>query len=82
MKEWMAQANPPKESSTFERMNNWIQMLSSKKMTQYFKEWTTPISVLEKRLQSCFCSMFKTTGQKSSNAVLLSRPVEKISMVD
>ena len=82
MKEWMAQANPPKESSTFERMNNWIQMLSSKKMTQYFKEWTTPISVLKKTLQLCFCSMFKTMGQKSSNPVLLSRPVEKISMVD
>ena len=57
-------------------------MLSSKKMTQYFKEWTTPISVLEKRLQSCFCSMFKTTGQKSSNPVLLSHPVEKVSMFD
>ena len=54
MKEWMAQANPPKESSTFERMNNWIQMLSSKKMTQYFKEWTTPISVLKKNAPIMF----------------------------
>ena len=36
----------------------------------------------KKTLQLCFCSMFKTTWRKSSNPVLLSRPVEKISMVD
>ena len=37
MKEWMAQANPPKESSTFERMNDQLQLLLPKKITQYFK---------------------------------------------
>ena len=54
MKEWMAQADPPKESSTFERMNGRLQLLSSKKIVQYFKEWITPITVSEKTLQSCF----------------------------
>ena len=48
MKELMAQADPQKGSSTFERTNGRLQLLSSNKMTQYFKEWTTPISVLEK----------------------------------
>ena len=37
MKEWMAQAGPPKETSTFERINDRLQVLSSNKMTQYFK---------------------------------------------
>ena len=48
MKEWMTQVDPLKESSTFERMNGRLQLISSKKITQYFEEWTTPISVLEK----------------------------------
>ena len=52
MKEWMAQADPLKESSTFDRMNGRLQLLSSKKITQYFEEWTTSISVLEKYITS------------------------------
>ena len=50
MKEWMAKADPPKESSTFERTNGRPQLPFSNKMTQYFKEWTTPSSVLEKNV--------------------------------
>ena len=38
---WMAQTDPPKESRTYERMNARVQLLSSNKVTQYFKEWTT-----------------------------------------
>ena len=38
MKEWMDQAVPPKEASMFEKMNGWPQILSSNKMTNYFKE--------------------------------------------
>ena len=48
MKEWMPQADPPKEASTFERMNGRLQPLSSNKMTKYFKEWMTPSTVLKK----------------------------------
>ena len=86
MKEWMAQANAPKESSTFERVNDRLQLLSSKKITQYFKVLRNTLNNsnrrFEKTLQSCFCSMFKKTGQKSLDPVLLSRLVEKISMID
>ena len=41
LKKWMAQTDLPKESSTYERMNARVQLLSSNKVTQYFKEWTT-----------------------------------------
>ena len=43
----MAQADPPKEANTFARVNDWLQLLSSKKMIQYFKEWTTPNSIFK-----------------------------------
>ena len=33
MKKWMAQADPPKQASTFERMNDRLQTVSSNKMT-------------------------------------------------
>lgn len=39
LKEWMAQAGPSKEASTFERMNGRPQSLSSNKMAHYFKKW-------------------------------------------
>ena len=37
MKEWMAQADLPKEASTFEKMNGRLNLLSSNKITKYFK---------------------------------------------
>ena len=51
IKEWMPQADPPREESTSDRINGRLQLLSSNKMIQYFKEWTTPSSVLEKIYQ-------------------------------
>ena len=39
MKEWMAQADPPKEAGTLESMNWWPQILPSNKMDDLFKEW-------------------------------------------
>ena len=48
MKKRIAQADPPKEASMFERMNDRLKLLSSNKMTKYFKEWTIPSSVLKK----------------------------------
>ena len=49
MKEWMAHADPPKETSTFERINGQPQLLFSNKMTHYFTEWTTPSGFLKKK---------------------------------
>ena len=47
MNKWIAQADTPKEAITFDRMNDWLQLLSSNKMTQYFKEWTTTRSIFK-----------------------------------
>ena len=46
MKEWMAQADSPKEAI---RLKEWMAATSAlfNKITQYFKEWTTPSSVLK-----------------------------------
>ena len=41
MKDWTAQVDPPKEASTFERMDGRSQFLFSNKMTHYLIEWTT-----------------------------------------
>ena len=41
MKEWMAQANPPKEATTIKKMNDLSLLLSSNKMTHYFQGRTT-----------------------------------------
>ena len=47
MKKWMAQGDPQKKSLRSKKMNGWSLLLSSKKMTHYFKKWTTP-GVLKK----------------------------------
>ena len=49
IKEWMAQADPPKEASAFERMNDRSQLLSSNGMRHYFKELKTASGVLKKK---------------------------------
>ena len=41
----MAQADPPKEANTFERMNGRPQLLFSNKITHYLIEWMTPSGV-------------------------------------
>ena len=43
----MAQADSLKETSTFAKVNDLLQLLSSKKMAQYFNEWMTPSSILK-----------------------------------
>ena len=48
MKEWMAQADPPKEDCAVKKMNGRLLLLLSNKMTHYFKEWTTASGVLIK----------------------------------
>ena len=48
MKEWMAQADPPKEGNTVKKMNGRSRLISSNKTTHYFKEWTKASCVLRK----------------------------------
>ena len=49
MKEWMAQANPPKEATTIKKMNDLSLLLSSNKMAHYFQGRTTEkIMLLQK----------------------------------
>ena len=44
----MTRADPPNEASTVKKMNGWSLLLSSNKMTHYFKEWTTVCGALKK----------------------------------
>ena len=47
-KKWMAQADLSEEASTVKKMNGQSLLLSSDKMTHYFKEWTTENGALKK----------------------------------
>ena len=40
VKEWMAQADPPREANTVKKMNGRSLLIFSNKTTYYFKEWT------------------------------------------
>ena len=42
MKKSVAQADPPKEASTFKRIKGRPHLLFSNKMGHYFVDWTTP----------------------------------------
>ena len=48
MIELMAQAHPPRESSTVKKMNGRSLLLSLNKITHYFKDWTSTSCVLKK----------------------------------
>ena len=48
MKEWMTQADPPKEANTMKKMNRRSLLLSSNKAILYFKEWTAASGTLKK----------------------------------
>ena len=48
MKEWMAQAYPPKEANTVKKMNGQLLLFFPNKMTHYFKVWTIASGVLKK----------------------------------
>ena len=54
MKKWMAQGDPQKKSLRSKKMNGWSLLLSSKKMTHYFKKWTTPGVLKKYILQKIF----------------------------
>ena len=72
MKEWMAQANPPKESSTFERMNDQLQLLSSKKITQYFKVLHNTLNNSNRRFGKNALIMFLFHVQKDKTEIIKS----------
>ena len=55
MKEWMAQADPPKEANTVKKMNDRSLFISSNKKTHYFKEWTTSSGRLTTVLKRIYC---------------------------
>ena len=46
--EWMAQADPPKETNAVKKLNGLSLLLPSNETTLYFKEWTTASGALKK----------------------------------
>ena len=50
MKKCMTQVDPPKEVSTFERMNGRPQLIFSNKMAYYCIELATPSGILKKNI--------------------------------
>ena len=52
MKEWMAQADPPKGFSMGKKVNYRLLLLSSNKMTPYFEECMTASGALKKVCRS------------------------------
>ena len=51
VKEWMTQADPPKEANTVKKMNGRSLLIFSNKTTHYFKEWTA-VRCFEKNILS------------------------------
>ena len=76
MKEWMAQADPPKEARTFERMGGRSQPISSDKMANYFKEWTTAIVFSKKIYRLYENSRFNIYPLKITSSLDYSMPKE------
>ena len=78
MKEWMAQADPPKEASTVK--NGQLLLLSSNKMTHYFKEWTTISGVLKKIYCLYKNFMLQTDPLNSNCSQNLQYPEKKVRL--
>ena len=55
MKEWMAQADPPKEVNTVRKRNGQSLLISSNKKTHYLKEWMTASLRLTTILKKIYC---------------------------
>ena len=72
MKEWMAQANPTKESSTSERMNYQLQLLLAKKITQYFKVLHNTLNNSNRRFGKNAPIMFLFHVQKDKTEIIKS----------
>ena len=63
MKKWMVKVILQKKSVWSKKMNGRSLLLSSNKMTHYFKEWTTPGGVLKKHI--LFLQKFDGTNTSS-----------------
>ena len=74
MKEWMAQVDPPKEASTFERMNGRPQPLFLNKRTHYFTEWRLHVVFRKKNI--ILIMMLRIDPLNSSCSQKLQYPVE------
>ena len=59
VKEWMAQADPPREANTVKKMNGRSQLIFSNKTTHYFKEWTAARCFEKKYIVSTKMYYFK-----------------------
>ena len=77
MKEWMAQANPPKESSTFGKVNDLLKLLSSKKITQYFKVLRNTLNNSNRRFGKNALIMFLFHVQKDRTEIIKSSKICK-----
>ena len=64
VKEWMVQADPPKEANAVKKMNGRSLLLYSNKMTLYFKEWMTASGALKKNILSL--QKFDVSNRSSS----------------
>ena len=53
MKEWMIQADSPKEARSLEKLNGRRQLFFLSKMTHYFIEWTNPSGLLKNIYYPC-----------------------------
>ena len=62
VKEWMAQADPPREANTVKKINDRSLLTFSNKTTHYFKEWTAA-RCFEKNILSL--QKFNTSNRSS-----------------
>ena len=62
-KNWMVQAHPPKEASTFERMNDRPELLFSN-MTNYFKNGLFVISLIQFLRSYCIMDNLKKKNRE------------------
>ena len=81
MKEWMAQADPPKEDCAVKKMNGRLLLLLSNKMTHYFKEWTTASGVLKKIYYRSKNLMLQIDPLNSSCSQKLQYPKRKFRLI-
>ena len=80
MKKWMAQADPPKESSAIKKVNGRLLLPSSNKTTHHFKEWTTPNGILKKTNCLYRNLMFQIDLLNSSSSQKLQYPERKLML--
>ena len=80
MKEWMAQAYPPKEANTVKKMNGQLLLFFPNKMTHYFKVWTIASGAL-KKINCLYKNLIlQLDPLNSSNSKELQGPERKLGL--